>query len=204
MKTLTTICCFARERGVNVLHGLLEDRRFSIAALVVHRKLPSSEDPNRRDREEFRTFQEVAARHGIPLYTVDTRDEARRLDVAELKGNYDLLLSVSWRFVIPERYLNKARVAALNMHRGRLPDYKGAEPVKRALLKGDQEIILCVHKMSAEIDAGEVILEVRHPAHVDPAMELDENVARIKKEMLPLYAPAMLAAIDRVLDTTYA
>jgi len=93
-----------------------------------------------------------------------------------------------------------ARIGALNVHRGRLPEYAGAEPVKRALENGDETIVLTVHEMAPEIDAGEVLVERPHPANYRRDDNLDENVVRIKKEMLPLYPAALIEAIDRLIE----
>lgn len=184
---------------MRVLRGLIEDGRFEIAALLAHRKLPASEDAARSLRPEYAEFERLAAEHGFPLFAVDTREQAGALDGLAAAGEFDFLLTVSWRFLVPEAAYSRARICALNMHRGKLPRYAGAEPVRRALEAGEEEIVLSVQKMAAEIDAGEVLVEKTHPAGRRPGMSAAKNAERIKTEMLPLYPVAAIEAIDRVL-----
>lgn len=190
------VCLFARERGVEVLKGLLDDGRFSIIGLLVHSKLPKSEDPERAIRPEFSIFKEISHRYSIPFSTVDSRKEANELEFLGPINSFDILITVSWRFLVPKDIFSRARIAAVNVHRGKLPTYAGAEPIKRALENGEKNVVLTVHEMVEEIDAGTVLIEKIHPVNFDNLKTLEENVERIKKEMLPLYPIAVLEAID--------
>lgn len=199
INTFKVACLFARDCGVKALEGLLKDERFTIVGLLVHSKLPKSEDPNRGIRPEFPVFKKIADKYSIPLSIIDTREEAENLAFLRTIKSFDFLISLSWRFLIPKDVFSKARIAAINVHRGKLPDYAGAEPVKRALENGEKYIVLTVHEMTEEIDAGKVLIEENYPVNYDNSKTLEENAERIKNEILPLYPVAVLEAIDRVL-----
>jgi len=189
------VCLFARDCGIEALKGLLNDKRFTIIRLLVHSKLPKSEDPNRGIRPEFHIFKEIADKHSIPISIIDTREEAQNLTLLRTTGSFDFLISLSWRFLIPKDIFSKAKIAAINVHRGKLPKYAGAEPVRRAVEKGEKYIVLTVHEMVEEIDAGKVLIEKYHPVKYDDSKSLTENVERLKKEILPLYPNAIIEAI---------
>ena len=104
-----------------------------------------------------RTVEAIAARRGIrvrPLRTINSTgylDEIRRRQV-------DVLLSVA----APEIFGQDALTAAplvLNVHSGKLPDYRGMMPTFWALLNGEREIVVTVHEMAARLDAGAVLAE---------------------------------------------
>jgi methionyl-tRNA formyltransferase len=194
------ICFFARECGVEALKGILNDKRFVIVRLLVHSKQPKSQDPNRGIRPEFPVFKKIAAKHAIPLSVVDTREEAQKLSSLRTIDSCDFLISLSWRFLIPKDILSKAKIAAINVHRGKLPDYAGAEPIKKALEKGEKHIVVTVHEMVEEIDAGKVLVEKNHPVNYDDSKSLAENVTRLQKEILPLYHRAIIETIENITD----
>jgi methionyl-tRNA formyltransferase len=195
------VCLFARERGIRVLEGLLKDKRFTVVDLVVHSKLPRSESPDRSIRPEYSIFKALSEKHSIPLSTVDTRKAAQALASVKQLESFDFLITVSWRFLVPGDVFSRARIRAINVHRGKLPIYAGAEPVKRALENGEREIVLTVHEMVEEIDAGEVLVEKTHPVKLDREATLDENVETIKSEMLPLYPQAVVEALEMVMKS---
>ena len=130
-----------------------------------------------------------------PLYTVDTYQEAR--DMKGLRDHLpiDFIFSVSWAFLVPPDVLSLPRIAAINQHRGKLPDYPLANPVLRALEHGDKTIILSTHLMNEEYDKGDMLVETPHPASYDSTKSLAENAERIKRELLPLYPLALHQAV---------
>ncbi len=157
------VCLFARDCGVKALEGILNDERLAVAGLLVHSKLPKSEDPNRNIRPEFLIFQEIARKYSIPISAVDNREDAKDLAFLKTIDYFDFLVTLSWRYLVPKNIFSMARIAAFNVHRGKLPTYAGAEPVKKALENGESHIFLTVHEMAEEIDTGEILIEKSHP-----------------------------------------
>jgi methionyl-tRNA formyltransferase len=68
-----------------------------------------------------------------------------------------IAISANWRFVIPPEVLRLFSSGILNLHVGRLPDYKGNATANWAILAGEPEIFADAHFMVAELDAGNVI-----------------------------------------------
>ncbi|MFQ5698243.1 MAG: formyltransferase family protein [Myxococcota bacterium] len=195
---LQIVCLLAREPGVRVLEWLLSRAtRFHVRGLWTHRLRPASEDPERRRRPEFSRFQALTRAHEIPLFVVDSRREADLAPMAFLEP-YDLLLSVSWRFLVPESRLGASRLGDLNVHRGELPRYKGAEPVRRMLTDGLGYATLSAHLMTARYDEGEVIHAVRMPARVQRGEAIAEATERVKRELLDRYTVCVAEAIRRL------
>jgi methionyl-tRNA formyltransferase len=70
----------------------------------------------------------------------------------------DVLLSVA----APEIFRPEALRAApyvLNVHNGKLPQYRGMMPTVWALLEGREEIVVTVHEMDEHLDTGAVLAE---------------------------------------------
>ena len=187
----------AREHGLNGLQHLLNDPRFDVIAVVTHKRNPKSEDLERKEREDFYEYQKLTTEHGTPLYFVDSNKEAFSLGEKISTWNFDLIASISWRRLIPEELLNQAKIGGVNLHRGRLPQYGGAEPIKQALLKKEKEIFIDGHILDKEIDTGKVLAQYSHPSSYKEENSLEENISRLKKELTPHFGPLLIKSIEQ-------
>lgn len=190
----------ARQHGFNGLQHLLKDPRFEVIAVVTHKRNPKSEDPERQEREDFRLFQNLTNENGTPLHFVDTKKEALALGEKISTWDFDLIASISWRRLIPEEQLVQAKIGGVNLHRGKLPQYAGAEPIKQALLNKEKEIVIDGHILDKEIDTGKVLAQYSHPVSYREDDSLEENICRLKKEITPHFGPLLIRSIEQCLE----
>jgi len=104
-----------------------------------------------------RSVEAIATRYGIPVRALDSINDERYLRTLR-ERRVDVLLSVA----APEIFRAAALAAtphALNVHNGRLPDFRGMLPTFWALHRGDDEIVVTVHEMAEALDAGRVVAE---------------------------------------------
>lgn len=89
----------------------------------------------------------------VPLFKVSTVNSDEFLDTAR-NLNPDVIVSVS----APERFkdplLNIPRVCCVNLHSGRLPEYRGMLPTFWQMMNSEPEIVVSAHEMVTKIDAG--------------------------------------------------
>ena len=196
---LRLVALAAREPGLVMLRGLpLDVGSMRLCAIYTHRLLPCAEDAARGERPEYPRYVELARAQRVPLHTVDTRADAASLAGLDDYRPFDILLSLNWRYQVPAHVLDWPRVAPINLHRGKLPDYAGAEPVRRALQAGERSIVITAHVMTEEIDAGPVLTERAHDVGARRGPKLADDVERIKRELWPRYPQIAVAAIQRV------
>jgi len=194
-------CFFARPAGVRCLKALLAQKEsYQVAALLTHRYLPLSESADRAERAEFAEFSRLAEKGSIPLKTVDSRSDAAEVYGWLREKNFDFLLSCSWRYHVESDILAMAGTACINLHRGKLPEYRGAEPVRRALEDGKRSVVITGHVMIDEIDAGEILAEKEISVEIHPKESLPDAVERIKREITPYYSEAMFLSIEKSLE----
>lgn len=187
---------FAREHGLSGFKALLESSEYKLICVFTHRLKPKSEDPERAERIEFKEYKAMAELHQIPLYSVDNKQDAAAIDRILQSTEFDLIASISWRRLISESQLQTAKIGCVNLHRGRLPDYPGAEPIKQALDHGDQEIVITAHEMTAQIDEGHPIAFYHHPVNYQNLRSQEDNIERLKKELTPHFGPLLIQALD--------
>jgi methionyl-tRNA formyltransferase len=89
----------------------------------------------------------VADRLGIPVSQPERLDASVELDA-------DTVVVVAYGLLVPESLLERA--LWLNVHPSLLPRWRGAAPVERAIMAGDEESGVSIIKLVKELDAGPV------------------------------------------------
>jgi methionyl-tRNA formyltransferase len=91
--------------------------------------------------------KEVAERLGISV------TQPAKLD-ADVELDADTVVVCAYGALVPDVLLERA--LWLNVHPSLLPRWRGAAPVERALMAGDTETGVTIHRTIAELDAGPV------------------------------------------------
>jgi methionyl-tRNA formyltransferase len=125
--------------GADVLERLTE--KHDVAALITRPDRPRG----RGRRPGPPPAKEKAQRLGIPVL------QPERLD-ASLDLPADTIVVVAYGALIPPVLLDRA--LWLNVHPSLLPRWRGAAPVERAIMAGDEETGVTVHRTVEELDAG--------------------------------------------------
>ncbi|MDM7923995.1 MAG: methionyl-tRNA formyltransferase [Pyrinomonadaceae bacterium] len=75
----------------------------------------------------------------------------------------DIFLVWSYPMILPDDLLNIPRLGAVNIHQGLLPEYRGVNGVRWALLHGEQHTGVTMHFMDSGIDTGDMIARAAFP-----------------------------------------
>ncbi len=89
------------------------------------------------------------------------RDPAEQAAFAALGA--DVAVVAAYGLILPRPILDAPRHGCLNVHGSLLPRWRGAAPVQRAILAGDDETGVCIMGMEAGLDTGPVRATGRTP-----------------------------------------
>lgn len=190
-----TVALLARKPGLNVLKDLLvKSPLVDLKAVFTHANLPKAEGGSTRD--DLENFRDVCDENNIAFHCLDfphAKDISPYLPTEDL----DMLIALSWRYLVPQHVLNRFKIGSINLHRGYLPTYAGAEPVLHAIQANEKSISITAHEMTVEIDGGDKLGEVHYslPAH-STALPTAQYVEHIKEKIEPLYAPLCELALQ--------
>jgi methionyl-tRNA formyltransferase len=151
--------------------------------------------------------KEAAERLGIPVLQPEELD-------SDLALNADVMIVAAYGLLIPDALLERA--LWLNVHPSLLPRWRGPAPVERALMAGDEETGVTIHRTVTELDAGPIAAQRRFAVGPDDdagdvfheaaavaadllAGVLPEPAFRPQPEQGATYAPKITPA-DRELD----
>ena len=141
--------------------------------------------------------KEVAERLGIPVA------QPAKLD-GDVELGADTVVICAYGALVPDVLLERA--LWLNVHPSLLPRWRGAAPVERALMAGDTETGVTIHRTIAELDAGPVAAQRAFAvAPDDDAGAVFAHAAELAAELLDgVLADAEPAFVPQSGEVTYA
>ncbi len=108
---------------------------------------------------------------------------------AELELPADTVVVCAYGLLIPEALLERG--LWLNVHPSLLPRWRGAAPVERAILAGDEETGVTIHETVKELDAGPIAAQRAFPILAeDDAGAVFARAAGVAVELLDEALPA--------------
>ncbi|MEH6791177.1 methionyl-tRNA formyltransferase [Parasphingorhabdus sp.] len=120
--------------------------------------------------------QQLAETLGLEVRTpVSLRDEAEQSAFAAL--DLDAAVVAAYGLILPQAILVAPEMGCLNIHGSLLPRWRGAAPVQRAILAGDDETGITIMQMEAGLDTGPMLLKASTPVDSKTAGDLTDELA---------------------------
>ena len=90
---------------------------------------------------------------GLPVFEASSfKDDAVFSHLESLAP--DVICVVAYGAILPEKVLSLPKYGCLNVHASLLPRWRGAAPIERAILAGDEFAGVCVMRMEEGLDTG--------------------------------------------------
>lgn len=118
------------------------------------------------------------------------RDASAQAELAALKP--DLMVVVAYGQILPQAVLDIPRLGCVNIHASLLPRWRGAAPIQRAILSGDQETGITIMRMEAGLDTGPMLLQLVCP------IDADDSAASLHDRLSALGAEALLRVLPAI------
>ena len=134
---------------------------------------------------------EEASRLGIPLWQAANVNEPETLDkLAELE--LDCLVVCAFGQMIRAALLDNYLI--LNVHPSLLPRWRGAAPIERAIMAGDEKTGVGIMQLEAGLDSGPVALERETP------IEPDDNFGTLEARLANIGGELLVEALDQLAE----
>lgn len=91
----------------------------------------------------------------------------------------DVICVAAFGMLLPPETLEAARLGCVNVHASLLPRHRGAAPIQRAILDGDEETGVSIMLMEAGLDTGPYALRRVVPVDGRSAIELEADLAQV-------------------------
>ena len=172
------------DMGVSCLEVLLESG-VDVRLVVTHQDSQS-------EQIWFGSVEELAKKNGITVITPDDPNvEVIVAQVAECRPDY--IFSFYYRQMLGAELLKTPTRGAFNVHGSLLPKYRGRVPVNWAIIHGETEAGVSLHRMEIKPDAGNLLAQQSVPIlRNDTAFAVFQKLKCAAESMLMTTVPKMI------------
>ena len=137
----------------------------------------------------------LALEHGIPVYQPE---RLKPPEVADTLSGWhaDLGVVAAYGRIIPEHLLSIPRFGMINVHASLLPKYRGAAPVHRAVISGDDHTGVTIMRVVKELDAGGMFAKVTRPIGPEETSDVVEGA------LADMGAELLVTVVDQIVSGT--
>jgi methionyl-tRNA formyltransferase len=146
---------------------------------------------------------------GIPVLTPENFKSPEAVsDFADF--NVDLAVVMAYGLILPEEVLQAPRLGCINIHVSLLPRWRGAAPIQRAIMAGDDETGVTIMQMDEGLDTGPILRQDRvRIAPETTAESLHDELAQVGaisvcRTLADLQSGNIESVVQSAEGTTYA
>jgi methionyl-tRNA formyltransferase len=126
---------------------------------------------------------QFAQKAGLPVrHPVSLKGEADQAEFAAL--DLDAAIVVAYGLLLPKPILEAPRLGCFNLHASLLPRWRGAAPIQRAVMAGDEETGVMVMQMEEGLDTGPVLMAERVRIGRKTSGELTADLSRLGADLM--------------------
>jgi len=127
--------------------------------------------------------QMAAEERGIEVRSpVSLKNPGAQAEFAALGA--DIAVVAAYGLILPQAILDAPKDGCLNVHASLLPHWRGAAPIQRSILAGDEVTGITIMQMEAGLDTGPMLATARTPVEDKTAGELTEELAEIGAQLM--------------------
>ncbi len=119
----------------------------------------------------------IPVRSPVRLRGADEQEEFAALDA-------DLAVVAAYGLILPQAVLDAPRLGCINVHASLLPRWRGAAPIHRAILAGDEITGVTIMQMEAGLDTGPMRAKAELAIGNSNAGQLTEKLANLGAALL--------------------
>ncbi len=121
--------------------------------------------------------KELALSAGIPVFqplTLKTDEDLQQIS----SFNADLMVVVAYGMILTQAVLDVPKFGCLNVHASLLPRWRGAAPIQRSLMAGDEKTGVTIMKIVRKLDAGDMLHKEEYVINsLDTASDLHDKLS---------------------------
>lgn len=139
--------------------------------------------------------KEMAVAHGLPVFQPQKlRDPAVVETLRSLRP--DLIVVVAYGQILPASILDIPRYGCINVHASLLPRYRGAAPINKAIVDGEQVTGVTTMLMDVGLDIGDML--VKRATEIG----IEETAGQLHDRLALLGREAMAETLRRLCEGT--
>jgi len=137
---------------------VLLDNGYNVCAVYTQPDRPAG----RGQQLQISPVKSLALQHNIPVFQPQTlKNLEAQAQLIDLQA--DLMIVAAYGLLLPKAVLDAPKLGCINVHASLLPRWRGAAPIHRAMLAGDQMTGITIMQMDIGLDTGAMLLKMECP-----------------------------------------
>ena len=142
----------------------------------------------------------------VPQFKPPKLNSGAREEIAAVRP--ELLVSFACGYIFGPLFMALFPLGGINIHPSLLPKYRGASPIPAVILARERETGICIQRLAAEVDTGDILAEERFPlSGQETALSLCEIIApraaRLLADLLGNFSIRSAAARPQEGESSY-
>lgn len=134
-----------------------------------------------------------AVEHNIPVFQPESlKSEADQNVLSDLKP--DLMIVTAYGLLLPQAVLDVPRLGCINIHASLLPRWRGAAPIQRAILAGDNKTGITIMQMDKGLDTGDIL------ARQECSISSDETGSSLHDRLMVMGAETLVTMLPDFIE----
>lgn len=138
-------------------------------------------------------IHQFALQNNLCVRTPTKLEKQTEIDFLK-KSNPDLGIVVSYGLIIPTEILEIPRFGFLNIHPSLLPRWRGAAPIQRAIMNGDEKTGVNIMKLDDGLDTGDICKKI------EIEIKTTDNNESLSLKLSKLGAEILMQAVIELQD----
>ncbi len=145
MKNKRKICLFFNhERGLKITQYFLNLKNYEITKVFLSQK--------NLNKKILPLIKQLSLN-----YQIIKKIDSHKIVKFVKKHNVDLNIISGFPYIFKKELLNSSKYGTLNLHGGKLPQYKGASTLNWQIINGEKRIGISIIKANSSIDGGDIL-----------------------------------------------
>lgn len=170
--------------GFECLKGLIT-KNSPPEFVVIHKNF----EFEKKFKEFYHPIEKICSEYDIPLMKT-----GKASDIKNNISGFDFGICVGFMEIIGKDILELPKFGILNLHCGKLPNYRGRAPISRTIMDGNDELTMTLHKMDEGVDSGDVLEELSIP------IGIDDDVNSLYKKCCDLSSNIVIKGIGKLIS----
>lgn len=170
--------------GLEGLKGLI-NINYPPGFVVIHKDLQI----DKLYESFYAPIEKLCLTYDIPIF--------KTTKINEIKNNFidfDFGISAGFMEIIGKDVFEIPKYGIINLHCGKLPNYRGRAPISRTIMDGNKYLTVSLHKIDEGVDSGDILLEQ------EIEIGIEDDVNTIYKKCCNESADILIKGVEKLLS----
>lgn len=141
--------------ALNSLEFLYNSKSIEVVAVVTQPDKPAG----RGNKITMSPIKQFALEHSLPVFQPFSIRKEPEIQAELKKLEPDFFVTFAFGQILSQEVLDIPKFETINLHASLLPRYRGANPIQRAIINGDEETGICTMITELGLDCGDICLK---------------------------------------------